>query len=130
MSSNANVLYAGWNTNTCMAWTNALTSNANNARTNTPVLPANSGDVVFVGISPLAANRIYLGMGSSFTAGVNDGGLLLRGDNASNTMPTFKTLYTGPVNISVSCVAVDPANEQHLLVTLTNYGIVSVLENH
>jgi len=130
MSSNANVLYAGWNTNTCMAWTNALTSNANNARTNTPVLPANSGDVVFVGISPLAANRIYLGMGSSFTAGVNDGGLLLRGDNASNTMPTFKTLYTGPVNISVSCVAVDPANEQHLLVTLTNYGIVNVLENH
>ena len=126
--SNANVLYAGWNTNTYMAWTNALTSNANNARTNIPALPANSGDVAFVGISPLTANRIYLGMGSSFTTGVNDGGMLYRVDNASTTAPTIKTLYTGPVNTSVSCVAVDPANEQHLLVTLSNYGIVSVLE--
>ena len=126
--SQTNVLYAGWNTNTYMAWTNALTSNANNARTNTPALPANSGGVAFVGISPLTANRIYLGTGSSFTSGVNDGGLLLRVDDASTTSPIIKTLYTGPVNTSVSCVAVDPANEQHLLVTLSNYGIVSVLE--
>ena len=126
--SNANVLYAGWNTNTYMAWTNALTANANNAQTNIPALPANSGDVAFVGISPLTANRIYLGMGCSFTAKVNDGGMLYRVDNASTTSPIIKTLYTGPVNTSVSCVAVDPANEQHLLVTLSNYGIVSVLE--
>ncbi|MCI1187098.1 T9SS type A sorting domain-containing protein [Hymenobacter sp. DH14] len=127
--SQANVLYAGWNTNTYLAWTNPLTaSNFHNARTNTPALPANSGDVAFVGISPLTANRIYLGTGSSFTANVNDGGLLYRVDNANTNNPTIKTLYTGPVNTSVSCVAVDPGNEQHLLVTLSNYGIVSVLE--
>ncbi|MDQ2770288.1 MAG: hypothetical protein M3Y54_07290 [Bacteroidota bacterium] len=127
--SNANVLYGGWDTGTYMAWTNPLTAaSLNKVNKVTPALPAGSGDVAFVGISPLTANRIYLGTGSSFTSGVNDGGLLLRVDNAQTTTPTIKTLYTGPVNTSVSCVAIDPANEQHLLVTLSNYGIVSVLE--
>ena len=124
--SNANVLYAAWNTNTYLAWTNPVTaSNANAAATNTPALAASSGKVAFVGISPVTTNRIYLGMGATTTT---DGGMVYRVDNANLASPTIIKIFPGTVNTSVSCVAVDPGNEQHLLVTLSNYGIVSVYE--
>ena len=124
--SNANVLYAAWNTNTYLAWTNPLAAKSAAAATkNTPALLLNSGKVTFVGISPLTANRIYLGAGPT---SATDGGTLLRVDNANVAVPTITKIFPGTVNTSVSCVAVDPGNEQHLLVTLSNYGIVSVYE--
>ena len=127
--SSLNVLYAGNTTNTYLAWLNPLTaSNVNNARANTnePSLPANSGDVSFVGIAPLTANRIYLGTDVSSVG--SDGGVVLRVDNANAASPTITKIFPGTVNTAVSCVAVDPANEAHLLVTLSNYGVVSVYE--
>ena len=55
-------------------------------------------------------------------------GPLIRVDNANTATPTVKFLYTSPSTKTVSCVAVDPANEQHLLLTYSNYGVVSVYE--
>ena len=127
--SNLNVLYAGNTTNTYLAWLNPLTaSNVNTARNNTnaPTLPANSGDVSFVGIAPLTAKRIYLGTQAS---AATDGGVVLMVDNANAATPTITKIFPGTVNTAVSCVAVDPANEAHLLVTLSNYGVVSVYES-
>ena len=127
LDSNLNVLYAGNTTNTYMAWTNPFTAkNTNTANTITPSLPANSGDVSFVGIAPLTAKRIYLGTEAS---SATDGGAVLMVDNANTTTPTITKIFPGTVNTAVSCVAVDPANEAHLLVTLSNYGVVSVYES-
>lgn len=128
--SNLNVLYAGNTTNTYLAWPSPFTANnVNTARnsTNEPALPANSGDVSFVGIAPLTAKRIYLGTDVSSTG--NDGGVVLMVDNANTTTPTITKIFPGTVNTAISCVAVDPANEAHLLVTLSNYGVVSVYES-
>ncbi len=126
--SNFNVLYAGNTTNTYLAWLNPLTAttvvNARN-NTNAPALPAKSGDVSFVGIAQLTAKRIYLGTQSS---SATDGGTVLMVDNANTTTPTITKIFPGTVNTAVSCVAVDPADEAHLLVTLSNYGVVSVYE--
>ncbi|WP_460503507.1 WD40/YVTN/BNR-like repeat-containing protein, partial [Hymenobacter agri] len=127
--SNLNVLYAGNTTDTYLAWLNPLTANSlNNAKNNTiqPALPTGSGDVVFVGIAPLTGKRIYLGTDAS--ANGNDGGAAFVVDNANTTSPTVTKIFPGTVNTAVSCVAVDPANEAHLLVTLSNYGVVSVYE--
>ena len=125
--SSLNVLYAGNTTNTYMAWTNPLTAkNAASAATITPSLPANSGDVSFVGIAPLTASRIYLGTEPS---AATDGGVVLMVDNANTASPTVTKIFPGMVNTAVSCVAADPANEAHLLVTLSNYGVVSVYES-
>jgi len=116
--SRAGVLYAAYTSGTYLAWTNAGNTAATNATTSTPSLGTGTGQVTHVAISPLMANRIYVG---------TDAGLVLRVDNA-NATPTVTRLYTGVANTSVSCIAVDPANEKHLLVTYSNYGIVSVFE--
>jgi len=115
--SRANVLYACHNSNVYLAWTNVSTPDP--PVTITPSLGTSTGKVTHVTVSPLTANRVYFGMGN---------GKLLRVDNANTTTPTVKTLYTSPSTKQVSCVAVDPANEQHLLLTYSNYGVVSVLE--
>ncbi|GAA4034109.1 hypothetical protein GCM10022409_18040 [Hymenobacter glaciei] len=125
--SSLNVLYAGNTTNTYLAWTNPMTANnAAGASTIAPALPANSGDVSFVGIAPLTAKRIYLGTNAS---SATDGGTVLMVDNANTATPTITKIFPGTVNTAVSCVAVDPANEAHVLVTLSNYGVVSVYES-
>ena len=116
--SRSNVLYAGHNADLYLAWTNVSTATGPTA-TITPSLGTGAGKVTHVTASPLTLNRAYFGTAA---------GKLLRVDNANTTTPTVKTLYTGGATTSVSCVAVDPANEQHLLVTYSNYGIVSVLE--
>ena len=116
--SRANVLYARHNTNLYMAWTNVSTTNA--PVTITPSLGTGAGTVTHVTVSPLTANRVYFGM---------VGGKVARVDNANTTTPTVKILFALAANRgSTSCVAVDPANEQHLLVTYSNYGFVSVFE--
>ncbi|GAC1599304.1 MAG: hypothetical protein NVS3B25_26100 [Hymenobacter sp.] len=118
--SRAKVLYAGNSADTYLAWTNASTaSSAAAATTITPSLGTGAGTVTHVTVSPLTANRLYVG---------TDAGVVLRVDNANTVTPAITTLRTSASRISVSCVAIDPANEQHLLVTYSNYGVVSVYE--
>lgn len=117
--SRAGVLYAAYTAGTYLAWTNAGNTAATTATTTNPSLGTGTGMVTHVAIAPLTANRIYVG---------TDAGLVLRVDNANTATPTVTRLYAGVRNTSVSCIAVDPANEKHLLVTYSNYGIGSVFE--
>ena len=112
------VLYAAYSVNQYLAWTNAGTSTGA-AVTVTPSLGATAGTVSHITVSPLTPKRIYVGTRS---------GLLLRVDSAHTATPVVTTLYTGLAGTSVSCVAVDPTNENHLLLTFSNYGVVSVFE--
>ena len=120
--SQSKVLYAGYANSQYMAWTNASTAtNKAGATLLYPSLGTSVGLVTHITASPHVANRIYVG---------TNVGKLLRVDNANTSTPTVTALYTGGSSTSVSCVALDPASttEDHLLLTYSNYGVVSVFE--
>ena len=112
------VLYAAYTADSYLAWTNAG-STATATTTINPSLGTGSGKATHITVSPLTANRIYVG---------TNAGKILRVDNANTASPTVTTIRTGSAGTSVSCVAVDPANENHLLATYSNYGITNVYE--
>lgn len=79
-----------------------------------------NGQVSTIAVSPNTANRLFLGSTS---------GNILRVDNAhQNGMVTVTALGT-PVAGFVSCIAVETGNDNHLLVTYSNYGVNSVWES-
>ncbi|GAB3726103.1 hypothetical protein GCM10027594_07760 [Hymenobacter agri] len=117
--SQANILYACHNTDGYLAWTNAGDATATAPATITPSLGIGAGRVTHITVSPLTRKRIYVG--------TNSGRVLLI-DSAHTTTPVVRGLRTGTAGTSVSCIAIDPTNEKHILVTYSNYGIVSVYE--
>lgn len=91
---------------------------------NVPLMGAR--ELTAVKVDPSAANTIYIG--------ASYGGLapaVLRLSSANTTNPTvMNTASIGvPANASISCIDVDPANPNHLVVTLSNYGVASVWES-
>jgi len=110
-------LYGAYAPDTCLVWTNASTAAAPVVRL--PRLGVGIGRITHVTVAPLTRKRIYVG---------TNAGLVLRVDSANTLTPVVATVRAGTAGTSVSCVAVDPADEQHLLVTYANYGIVSVFE--
>lgn len=69
--------------------------------------------------SPSVANRIYVG---------TTNGRLYQIDNAHQAAMTTVTDLNGPGGGWVSSIAVDENDESHLLVTFSNFGVVSVWE--
>ncbi len=65
------------------------------------------------------AERIFLGL---------DDGRVIRVDNAISTIGATNISDAGFPAGSVSCVAVEDGNDNHLLVTFSNYGVSSVWE--
>ena len=117
--SQANILYACYSIDTYLAWTNAGDPMATVAETNNPSLGIGAGKVTHIAVSPLTRKRIYVG---------TNAGRVLLVDSAHTITPVVRSLRTGTAGTSVSCIAVDPTNENHVLVTYSNYGIVSVYE--
>ncbi len=78
-------------------------------------------NVTHVSVSPVTGNRVYFGL---------DNGSVVRIDNAHGGSPTSTIIKTGgSPNGSVSCIVIDATDENHMLITYSNYGIVSVLES-
>ncbi|WP_046242500.1 T9SS type A sorting domain-containing protein [Hymenobacter terrenus] len=117
--SRQRVLYAAYSAGNYLVWTNAGIPVSAAPTTITQSLGV-AGTVTRISVSPGTNKRIYVGTNT---------GLVLRVDDASTTTPVVTTLLTGTSNTSVSCIAVDPSDEQHLLVTYANYGVVSVFES-
>ncbi len=76
--------------------------------------------ITHVAVSPTVSNRVYFGFDNGRIGYVNNANT-----GTSNTINLFAS--TG-INGSVSCVAVDPTNENHILVTYSNYGVNSIWE--
>ncbi len=59
--------------------------------------------------------------------------IVIKLTNANTTSPTALITTVLPANIPagayISSIDVDPANANHLLITLSNYGVISVLES-
>ncbi|KAA9331362.1 T9SS type A sorting domain-containing protein [Hymenobacter busanensis] len=116
--SKLKTLYASYGSGTYLAWLNAHTSGTANATPRS--LGTGTGTPTHFTVSKTVRNRVYIGTNS---------GRILRVDSASTTSPIVSTLRIGSSGTSVSCIAVDPNDETHLLATYSNYGTASVFES-
>lgn len=83
-------------------------------------------EVTAVKVNPFASNTIYLG--ASFGNVIPQ---IYKISNANTTSPTVVSFASvGSVaNAAISCIDIDPADANHLVVTLSNFGVVSVFES-
>ena len=118
-----NVLYGGCRTNSFLRWNNPQVGNSATEITNATAF--NGGIVTSVNVSPNSltdSNTVYIG---------TNGGRVLKVTNAKAATPTITNISgaTGQISPgSVSCVAIQKGNENHLLATFYNYGVTSVWE--
>jgi hypothetical protein len=113
----ANVLYAGYTTNNYFRWTDPATNGASSA---VSCAAFNSAFVTHVAVSPLTSNRVYFGL--------NNGSIVMVNSANTGTTVTGTVIRSAQGAISVSCIAIDPSDENHMLVTYSNYGITSIYE--
>lgn len=114
----SNILYCGDSAKSFFRWTNPA---ADGTAENVLVSAFGNSAVTHVAVSPSTVNRVYFGLTN---------GSIVRVDNANaGTSLTGTVVKTGTG--WVSCIAIDPANEDHMLVTYSNYGaaMVSVFES-
>lgn len=114
----ANILYGGDAAGYFYRWIDPAT---NGVDTQVAVPEFGTARVTHVSVSPLTANRVYFGLSN---------GSVVRVDNANTGISLTGTVIKTGIG-SVSCIVIDPANENHVLVTYSNYGasIVNVFES-
>ncbi|MBK5286405.1 MAG: T9SS type A sorting domain-containing protein, partial [Bacteroidia bacterium] len=112
----SNILYAAISSGNYMRWTNPQTGNT----TSTVAIAAFGGNVRHVSVSPNTPNRVFFGI---------DNGNIVIVNNADGASPTGINIKGGTMpTASVSCIAVENGNDNHLLVTFSSYGVNSVWE--
>lgn len=115
----SNVLYAAVSSGNYLRWTNPQTGT-----TTQNVSITNFGSTVsHVSVSQNTPNRVFFGLNN---------GRVVRVDNAntiaSGSAGTWINNGFGMPSGSVSCIAIRDGNDDHLLVTYSNYGVNSVWE--
>ncbi|SHJ35979.1 Por secretion system C-terminal sorting domain-containing protein [Hymenobacter daecheongensis DSM 21074] len=117
--SQTNTLYASYSPGQLLRWPDATTAAASAFNT-IPLSPGSvSSRVTHVTVSPNSTGRGRVFVGTN-------GGRVIRIDDAAGATPVLTDIRLGTG--SVSCVAVETGNDNHLLVTYSNYGVVSVWE--
>ena len=121
--SKSNVLYYNYSTAAVPSQLRRALTATTTAVLSTIALPVGSGIITHVAVSPNVSNRVYVG---------TDQGRVLQLDDANGATPTITTIFTGTAGTSVSCIGVEqlragaPSPDQHILVTIANYGQTSV----
>ena len=110
-----NNLYGCHNTGAYEITQNVGTSNTMSTRS---IAAFAGARITSIRVSPNTANRVFFGLNN---------GDVVRVDNANAASPTGTVIRAG--SGSVSCVEVEQGNDNHLLVTYSNYGQVSVYES-
>ncbi len=83
-----------------------------------------------VKVDPFTPNTIWLGTTTAEDTVTGQVPVLLKVTSANSTpVVTVSTTLPVPARSSVSSIDVDAANAAHILVTLSNYGVTSVLES-
>ena len=114
---NSNILYGGNSAGTFFRWNDAGAGGTNTD--NVTVTNFSGASVRHVCVSPLTSNRVYFGLSN---------GSVVRVDNA-NTGASIAGTVIRSGSGSVSCVTIDPANEDHMLVTYSSFGVTSIYES-
>ncbi len=115
--NDANILYAASNANEYFRISNI----GGTPQTTNVTVNEFAGTVSAVRVSPNVANRVYFGVN------VN-GGKILQIDDAHSSSPTVTELGT-TANGYISSIDVEVGDEDHMLVTLSNFNITSVWES-
>ncbi|MCB9302573.1 MAG: PKD domain-containing protein [Lewinellaceae bacterium] len=110
----ANILYAQTNNNDLMRW------KRDGGQLDEIDIVGYDINTSHVFADPTVPNRIYVG---------SYNGVLLRLDNANQGTTLTPTVINPPGGGAISSVDVDLGNSDHLLMTVSNYGIVSVYES-
>ncbi|MFK7971624.1 MAG: fibronectin type III domain-containing protein [Bacteroidia bacterium] len=113
--SDNNVLYGTYNNGQYSYITGVGSSNTTGSRS---ISQFNNGKATTVRVSPNVANRVYFGLSN---------GEVVRVDNANTSSATGTVVRTG--SGSVSCVTIEDGNEDHILITYSNYGSTSAYES-
>ena len=115
----ANILYCGHAPGQYFRW-----ENPGGGGPTTEVSVSNFGgdSITHVAISPFLTNRVLFGLSN---------GAIVRVDDAhTGNIKTGVTIRSDlGANHTVSCIAIDPTNENHMLVTYSNYGVTHVYES-
>ncbi len=119
--NNAAKLYAAGNSGTYIRWDNPRTGS-----TFTAVNAGFAGTVTAVTVDDNIPNRVWFGSYDP-NNGNPIGGVYVV-DNAHTNTPIVTNVSTGLPTAYVSCIAIDPTNSNHVLVTFSNYGVNSVWE--
>jgi hypothetical protein len=115
----SNVMYAAYAGGNFFRWTNPQTGSTN---TTVSVTALSGGTVSAVMVSPSIANRVYF---------ATSAGRLAYVDSANTISGTAAGVSLGnPTTNYISCIAVDPLAENHIVVTVSSYGVSSVFETH
>ncbi len=115
-----NILYMCDANNTYRRWNNPQTATTAASAVFTQIsVPAFNGFVSAIKVSPNTANRVFFG---------TQGGRIVRVDNANTATPTATNISTGLPAAYLNCVEVETGDDNHILVTYTNYGVNSVWE--
>ncbi|MFZ1454255.1 MAG: hypothetical protein WAT20_16230, partial [Ferruginibacter sp.] len=110
-----NKIYAARNANQYLRWDDPQTGAT---FVSVAVAAFGGAQASAVKVSPNTANRVFFG---------TTGGLVVRVDNA-NAAAVGTSISTGLPTGYVSCVEVETGNDNHLIVTYSNYGVNSVWE--
>lgn len=122
-----NIMYAAASTNQYLRWSNAQTGSTG---TFVSVSSLGGGQISAIIVSPNTSNRLFVGTGASTTGGT-PGGKVYVIDNAhsgSSVSATDISDSNFPSNGYVSCVEVENGDDNHILVTFSNYGVSSIWE--
>lgn len=111
-----NRLYASYTAGSYFRWNDPQTGNSFD-QVSVPIFT--TFRISAVKVSPGVNNRVYFG---------NSNGIVVKVDNAHTNSPTITdisgTLPSGYIN----CIEVESGNENHIIVTYTNYGLNSIWE--
>ena len=114
------VFYGTYSTGAYTYLTNAISNTTWND--NTSISAFNGARVTAITCSPLTPYRVFFGLSN---------GRVVRADNANTAAPTYTVMnIMSPMlgSASVSGIAVENDDDNHLLVTFSNYGWASVWE--
>jgi len=123
-----NILYAGDNPGQYYVVSNWQGTPSGSVKTISEM--GKQRQVSAVKVDPLTPNAIWLGTTTPPDSSLLQVPQILKVTNANTTpVVTVVTSLPVPAGSTVSSIDVDPANGAHLLVTLSNYGVVSVFES-
>ncbi|HKR06766.1 MAG TPA: PKD domain-containing protein [Bacteroidia bacterium] len=114
------LMYAAVSGGNYVRWTNPRTGNTFQT---VGITNFGGANVTHVSVSQNTANRVFFGMSNGRVVRV-DGANTIASGSAGNWINNGAGMPGG----SVSCVAVENGNDNHLLVTYSNYGVNSVWE--
>lgn len=111
----SNVLYGCHNNGvygyiTGVGTTNTVSSNA--------IADFGGAKISCITVSPNTANRVFFGL---------DNGDVVMVDNANTNAPVSRILYSG--SNYMTCIAVETGNDNHMLITYSNFGVTNVYES-